>query len=381
MELLALVLLVGAVIYYVDLKKKNDERDEERARQRRVRELADLDFEHHCIAAISRLRVAIGGLLDSLSDLLSVMKGWVTVLADERLKMVQYCRRIANSEHRRAAVHVSALANLPGLSPKESNLLLLHGYASTDDVCARHRSIRNLPGLSEKKCALIVAHAETVSRNADKQVPHTHDSKELVAAVAFVNRAIGTALEDVQRTTERVDDLARYVQLFLQKQLSDAGSHGQLGREGGEKLLERISLACKLLVERVNGVAAHAVSFHSDPSAGHAELIVSHDTLSNWGLELLDRAVTHFDGILAEALRYLDGRSGDPERTERDPFAILGIAAGASRAEVELAFRQRALLYHPDKVEKMAPEIHALAVEKMKELNWARAECLKRLVS
>ena len=55
----------------------------------------------------------------------------------------------------------------------------------------------------------------------------------------------------------------------------------------------------------------------------------------------------------------------------RAAFLTLGIANGATSHEVSAAYRKLAAQNHPDKVARMAPEFHALAERKMRELNEA----------
>jgi len=55
-----------------------------------------------------------------------------------------------------------------------------------------------------------------------------------------------------------------------------------------------------------------------------------------------------------------------------DPYALLGLAPGATAADVQRAYRRRARLVHPDVA---GPQ----ATARMAELNQARDELLKRL--
>jgi hypothetical protein len=56
---------------------------------------------------------------------------------------------------------------------------------------------------------------------------------------------------------------------------------------------------------------------------------------------------------------------------------VLGVADGASKAEITTAYRKLALTYHPDKVAHLKPEVREYADQKMKDINAAYAE-LKR---
>jgi hypothetical protein len=74
--------------------------------------------------------------------------------------------------------------------------------------------------------------------------------------------------------------------------------------------------------------------------------------------------------------------AGDPGSANVSPgtrsaYATLGVSVGASQAEVIAAYRQMALMYHPDRLSGLAPEFIELAEERMKEINAAYEE-LKR---
>ena len=53
---------------------------------------------------------------------------------------------------------------------------------------------------------------------------------------------------------------------------------------------------------------------------------------------------------------------------------VLGLGAGASREEINAAYRRMARTYHPDKVAGEAQEIREFAEEKMKQINAAYSE-------
>ena len=61
----------------------------------------------------------------------------------------------------------------------------------------------------------------------------------------------------------------------------------------------------------------------------------------------------------------------------KSAYEILGVSVGASQAEIVAAYRQMAMMYHPDRLSGLAPEFVELAEERMKEINAAYEE-LKR---
>ncbi|RKH50019.1 J domain-containing protein [Corallococcus llansteffanensis] len=56
------------------------------------------------------------------------------------------------------------------------------------------------------------------------------------------------------------------------------------------------------------------------------------------------------------------------EPEAKDPWAVLGIARGTPKDEARKAFRALIAQYHPDKVAHLAPEFHALAERRTREL-------------
>ncbi len=69
-------------------------------------------------------------------------------------------------------------------------------------------------------------------------------------------------------------------------------------------------------------------------------------------------------------------RQGKPENHTRDPYAVLGLAPGASRREIKQAYRELANKYHPDKVDHLGEEFKVLAEKRFKEIQ-AAYEALK----
>ena len=57
-----------------------------------------------------------------------------------------------------------------------------------------------------------------------------------------------------------------------------------------------------------------------------------------------------------------------PGPEAKDPWAVLGIEPGTPKDEARKAFRALIAQYHPDKVAHLAPEFHALAERRTREL-------------
>lgn len=58
-------------------------------------------------------------------------------------------------------------------------------------------------------------------------------------------------------------------------------------------------------------------------------------------------------------------------RDRRDPYAILGIAPGATREEIKAAYRRLATKFHPDKVQHLGEDFQKLAEARFKEIQQA----------
>jgi DnaJ like chaperone protein len=68
-------------------------------------------------------------------------------------------------------------------------------------------------------------------------------------------------------------------------------------------------------------------------------------------------------------------RATDSNRPDRqDPYAILGVAPGASREEIKAAYHRLAVKYHPDKVQHLGKDFQKLAEERFKEIQQAYDE-------
>jgi len=58
-------------------------------------------------------------------------------------------------------------------------------------------------------------------------------------------------------------------------------------------------------------------------------------------------------------------------KTNSDPYEVLGLKRGATKAEIKSAYRKLAAKYHPDKAAGATDEIKSLAEEKFKQINAA----------
>ena len=59
-------------------------------------------------------------------------------------------------------------------------------------------------------------------------------------------------------------------------------------------------------------------------------------------------------------------------------FEVLGVEPGASRAEINAAYKKKARVYHPDRVAALDPEVREMAELRMKEINAAYGELKRR---
>ncbi|HHW4678972.1 MAG TPA: J domain-containing protein [Xylella sp.] len=59
------------------------------------------------------------------------------------------------------------------------------------------------------------------------------------------------------------------------------------------------------------------------------------------------------------------------KRSDNDPYRVMGLNAGATHAEIELAYRRLMSRYHPDKLAQAAPELREQAEHKVRQINAA----------
>ena len=85
---------------------------------------------------------------------------------------------------------------------------------------------------------------------------------------------------------------------------------------------------------------------------------------------------TRADGDGAEQQHAKRDRSREQRATQtsaKSDYEILEVSPNASHQQIDAAYRRLTQMYHPDKVESLAPEYKAIAVAKMKEINAAYA--------
>lgn len=58
-------------------------------------------------------------------------------------------------------------------------------------------------------------------------------------------------------------------------------------------------------------------------------------------------------------------------KTEEEYYKILGCPVGSNFDVIRKAYREKAILFHPDKVSHLGPEYRAISEQKMKEINEA----------
>ena len=57
---------------------------------------------------------------------------------------------------------------------------------------------------------------------------------------------------------------------------------------------------------------------------------------------------------------------------------MLGVEPEASHAEISVAYKKRARMYHPDRVATLAPEVREAAEIRMKEINATYGQLKRR---
>lgn len=77
----------------------------------------------------------------------------------------------------------------------------------------------------------------------------------------------------------------------------------------------------------------------------------------------------------SDQARARNAGSGEQARREpRNPYEVLGVRPGASREEIESAYRRLVKEYHPDRVAHLGEELRELAHRKMIEIQEAYAQ-------
>jgi len=68
------------------------------------------------------------------------------------------------------------------------------------------------------------------------------------------------------------------------------------------------------------------------------------------------------------------GSTSDHDVPPWDPYAVLGVARGASAEEITRAYRTQMKLYHPDRVADLGPELQEVAHRKAVDIQRAYEE-------
>lgn len=85
--------------------------------------------------------------------------------------------------------------------------------------------------------------------------------------------------------------------------------------------------------------------------------------------------------VVARARAYLKearSRLSQIESGPKNPYEVLGVTARSTPQEITAAFRRLAQMYHPDKVESLAPEYREISKQKMLEINVAYDSLMRR---
>jgi preprotein translocase subunit Sec63 len=94
------------------------------------------------------------------------------------------------------------------------------------------------------------------------------------------------------------------------------------------------------------------------------------------GFWLVSIAIDAFSSKVRPSIDPIDaGRSSERPR-EPTWFEVLGVKPTATIDEIKNAYRERALQYHPDRVQGLGQEFQDIADRKMRELNLAYQSAL-----
>lgn len=85
-----------------------------------------------------------------------------------------------------------------------------------------------------------------------------------------------------------------------------------------------------------------------------------------------------FEGVLARRPPPNDVRLPAVSNSSPSPFELLEIAEGATRGEIDAAYKKRAAEYHPDRVASLGRDLRELAERRMIEINVAYAQLTRR---
>ncbi|MBF0412409.1 MAG: DnaJ domain-containing protein [Desulfamplus sp.] len=68
-----------------------------------------------------------------------------------------------------------------------------------------------------------------------------------------------------------------------------------------------------------------------------------------------------------------------PKTTPKSPYQILGLSPGASKEEIQSAYRNAVKQYHPDRVANLGPELQEIANKKFIEIKDAYNTLIKQI--
>jgi len=107
---------------------------------------------------------------------------------------------------------------------------------------------------------------------------------------------------------------------------------------------------------------------YSNEEVTQAELQLAENIANYLGISAYDQR-----SIAAKYKAGFRAAAGTAEPAEANYYAVLGLAPGASFADIKAAYRKLSMQYHPDKVGHLGEEFKKVAEEKMKEINNAYA--------
>jgi len=140
-------------------------------------------------------------------------------------------------------------------------------------------------------------------------------------------------------------------------------------REGSEEdILSRPCYAVKRFTEEQE--ERHLVAFVAAMVACADGVVQPSERLALQSIcEHLSIEWTVVQEMLDDMLRAFNADGNEDELDKH--YDVLGLERGATLQEVKAAFREKAKLYHPDKVSHLGPELQSVAEERFKAINEA----------